>query len=124
MSKAVAITGAARGIGLATAPALKAKGAAVVIGDIDEAAVTEAAGSAGVTGLVVDVTSRASFTAFLDQAEEAAGPLDVVINNAGIMPIGPVTDESDADARRCVDINVHGVMQTASPRTSPPPWWS
>ncbi|MFI0373183.1 SDR family oxidoreductase [Actinomadura sp. 1N219] len=110
MSKVVAITGAARGIGLATARALKAKGAVVVIGDIDEAAVAEAAESLGVTGLVVDVTSRESFAAFLDRAEEAAGPLDMVVNNAGIMPIGPVTDESDADARRCVDINVHGVM--------------
>ncbi|NDU75138.1 SDR family NAD(P)-dependent oxidoreductase [Actinomadura sp. DSM 109109] len=110
MSKVVAITGAARGIGLATARALKARGATVVIGDIDETAVKEAAESLGVTGLALDVTSRESFTAFLDAAEEAAGPLDVVVNNAGIMPIGPVTGESDADARRCIDINVHGVM--------------
>ncbi|MGP4027066.1 SDR family oxidoreductase [Actinomadura sp. 3N407] len=110
MSKVVAITGAARGIGLATARALKAKGATVVIGDIDEAAVKEAARSLGVPGLPVDVTSRESFTAFLDAAEESAGRLDVVINNAGIMPIGPVTGESDADARRCLDVNVHGVM--------------
>ncbi|MGH3242273.1 MAG: SDR family oxidoreductase [Spirillospora sp.] len=110
MSKVVVITGAARGIGLATARAVKDKGAVVVIGDIDEAAVTEAAESLGVTGFTVDVTSRASFTAFLGAAEEAAGPIDVLINNAGIMPIGPVADESDADARRCVDINVHGVM--------------
>ncbi|TDD92201.1 SDR family oxidoreductase [Actinomadura darangshiensis] len=110
MSKVVVITGAARGIGLATARALKAKGATVVIGDIDEAAVKEAAESLDVTGLTVDVTSRESFTAFLDRAEEAAGTIDVVINNAGIMPIGPVTGESDADARRCLDINVHGVM--------------
>ncbi|MFB4311541.1 SDR family oxidoreductase [Actinomadura sp. GTD37] len=111
MSKVIAITGAARGIGLATARALTGKGATVVIGDIDEAAVEEAAAALGVTGLTVDVTSRASFTAFLDAAEAAAGgPLDVLINNAGIMPIGPVADESDADARRCLDINVHGVM--------------
>ncbi|MFA1544846.1 SDR family oxidoreductase [Actinomadura chokoriensis] len=115
MSKVIAITGAARGIGLATARALKAASfdghdVTVVIGDIDETAVKEAAESLGVTGLAVDVTSRESFTAFLDRAEEAAGPLDVLINNAGIMPIGPVTDESDADARRCLDINVHGVM--------------
>ncbi|SFO67036.1 SDR family oxidoreductase [Actinomadura madurae] len=110
MSKVVVITGAARGIGLATARALKARGATVVIGDIDGTAVKEAAESLGVTGLTVDVTSRESFTAFLDAAEEAAGPADVLINNAGIMPIGPVTGESDADARRCVDINLHGVM--------------
>ncbi|TDD85037.1 SDR family oxidoreductase [Actinomadura rubrisoli] len=110
MSKAIAITGAARGIGLATARALKARGAAVVIGDIDESAAEEAGESLGVAALTVDVTSRASFTAFLDRAEESAGRLDVLINNAGIMPIGPVCDESDDDARRCLDINVHGVM--------------
>ena len=111
MSKVIAITGAARGIGLATARALKDAGATVVLGDIDEAAVTEAAESLGVTGLTVDVTSRESFSAFLDEAERAAErPVDVLVNNAGIMPIGPVTDESDADARHCLDINVHGVM--------------
>ncbi|GAB3672822.1 SDR family oxidoreductase [Actinocorallia lasiicapitis] len=102
----VAITGAARGIGYATAKALKAQGMTVVIGDIDEEAVAAAAAELGVDGHVLDVTNRASFEVFL----EAAGEYDVLINNAGIMPIGPVTEESDADARRCFDINVHGVM--------------
>ena len=110
MSKVVAITGAARGIGLATARALQARGATVVIGDIDGAAVREAGESLGVDACVVDVASRESFTAFLDKVEGATGRLDVLINNAGIMPIGPVTEESDADARRCIDVNVHGVM--------------
>lgn len=110
MSLVVVITGAARGIGLATARACKAKGAAVVIGDIDEVAVKAAGEELGVTALTVDVTSRASFERFLEDAEAAQGPVDVLVNNAGIMPIGPVTGESDADARRCVDINVHGVM--------------
>ncbi|XVQ12871.1 SDR family oxidoreductase [Spirillospora sp. CA-255316] len=110
MSKVIAITGAARGIGYATARALKAKGATVVIGDIDETAVKEAGTRLGVAAHPLDVTSRASFTAFLAAVEEEAGALDVLINNAGIMPIGPVTGESDADARRCLDINVHGVM--------------
>ncbi|GAA3942745.1 SDR family oxidoreductase [Actinomadura viridis] len=110
MSKVIAITGAARGIGFATARALKAKGATVVIGDIDETAAKEAGERLGLAAFPVDVTSRESFAAFLGKVEEEAGPLDVLINNAGIMPIGPVTDESDADARRCMDINVHGVM--------------
>ncbi|GAA1534645.1 SDR family oxidoreductase [Actinomadura kijaniata] len=110
MSKVIAITGAARGIGLATARALRDRGATVVIGDIDETAAKEAGAALGVTALTVDVTDRASFTAFLDRAEEAHGPLYALVNNAGIMPIGPVTGESDADARRCIDINVHGVM--------------
>ncbi|MFC9972456.1 SDR family oxidoreductase [Spirillospora sp. NPDC127200] len=110
MSKVIAVTGAARGIGLATARALRDKGATVVIGDIDTAAAKEAGAALGVTALTVDVTDRASFTAFLDEAEAAHGPLYALVNNAGIMPIGPVTAESDADARRCMDINVHGVM--------------
>ncbi|WP_329519707.1 SDR family oxidoreductase [Spirillospora sp. NBC_01491] len=110
MSKVIAVTGGARGIGFATARALKDKGASVVIGDIDEAAAEEAGERLGVAAYPLDVTSRASFAAFLDRAEEPAGPLDVLVNNAGIMPIGPVTGESDADARRCMDINVHGVM--------------
>ncbi|MEU5882007.1 SDR family oxidoreductase [Spirillospora sp. NPDC047279] len=110
MSKVIAITGAARGIGFATARALKAKGATVAIGDIDETAAKEAGEKLGVAAFTVDVTSRDSFTAFLDAVESEVGPLDVLVNNAGIMPIGPVTEESDADARRCLDINVHGVM--------------
>jgi NAD(P)-dependent dehydrogenase (short-subunit alcohol dehydrogenase family) len=110
MSKVIAITGAARGIGLATARALKAGGAKVAIGDIDAAAAAEAGAELGVPFFTVDVTSRESFTAFLSALEDELGPLDVLVNNAGIMPIGPVTDETDADARRCVDINVHGVM--------------
>jgi NADP-dependent 3-hydroxy acid dehydrogenase YdfG len=102
----VAITGAARGIGFATAKALKDKGATVVIGDIDEEAVERAAAELGVKGVKLDVTDRESFENFLAEA----GDYDVLVNNAGIMPIGPVLDESDADARRCIDINLHGVM--------------
>mgnify|MGYP001286304239 CR=1 FL=1 len=109
MSKVIAITGAARGIGFAIARALKERGATVVIGDIDEAAVEEAGSRLGVAAYPLDVTSRESFTAFLAAVDEK-GPPDVLVNNAGIMPIGPVTGESDADARRCLDVNVHGVM--------------
>ena len=108
--KVVAITGSARGIGLATATALKAAGAKVALGDIDAEAVEHAGRQLGVPAFTVDVTDRESFTAFLDRVEEELGALDVLVNNAGIMPIGPILEESDADARRCIDINVHGVM--------------
>jgi NAD(P)-dependent dehydrogenase (short-subunit alcohol dehydrogenase family) len=110
MTRVVAITGAARGIGLATARALRARGATVAIGDIDEAAVSEAGERLGVASFPLDVTDRSSFSAFLSAVESELGPLDVLVNNAGIMPIGPLVEESDADARRCIDINVHGVM--------------
>ncbi len=108
----VAITGGARGIGRATAAALIAQGARVGIGDIDAALVERTASElgAGTIGLPLDVTDRESFAAFLDEVERQLGPLDVLVNNAGIMPIGPFLDETDRTAQRLVDINVHGVI--------------
>jgi NADP-dependent 3-hydroxy acid dehydrogenase YdfG len=107
-----AITGGARGIGEATAQALLAQGARVAIGDLDAelAAQTAQRLGNGTVGLGLDVTDRRSFAAFLDQVEDALGPLDVLINNAGIMPIGPFVRESDDTAQRLVDVNLHGVI--------------
>ncbi len=108
----VAITGGGRGIGRATASALLRHGAKVAIGDIDFALAEQAAAELGsdTIGLPLDVTDTASFAAFLDAVEERLGPLDVLINNAGIMPVGPFIEESDATAARMVDINLHGVI--------------
>jgi NADP-dependent 3-hydroxy acid dehydrogenase YdfG len=108
----IAITGGARGIGKATAAALVRTGARVAIGDLDrELAEATAAELGGETlALDLDVTRRNSFEGFLDQVEERLGSLDVLINNAGIMPLGRFVDEDDLTARRMVDINVHGVM--------------
>jgi NAD(P)-dependent dehydrogenase (short-subunit alcohol dehydrogenase family) len=108
----VAITGGARGIGKATATALIGKGCRVAIGDLDlELAEQTAAGLGGGTiALPLDVTTRASFTGFLDEAERQLGPVDVVINNAGIMPVTALVDESDDSIRRQLDINVYGLI--------------
>ena len=108
----VAITGAARGIGKATAQALLRQGMKVAIGDVDLAAAQQTASELGpsTVALPLDVTDRASFTAFLDRAEEQLGPIDVLVNNAGIMQIGRFIDEDDLTARRMVDINIHGVI--------------
>ncbi len=108
----VAITGGARGIGRATASALAAQGARVAIGDIDAALAEQTAAElgGGTIGLPLDVTNRESFAAFLDQVEEQLGPLDVLINNAGIMPIGPFVEETDATANRMIDINLVGLI--------------
>jgi NAD(P)-dependent dehydrogenase (short-subunit alcohol dehydrogenase family) len=108
----VAITGGARGIGRATAKALAGEGAVVAIGDLHKPLAEEAAAEAGngAIGLELDVTRRDSFANFLDQVSERLGPLDVLINNAGIMPIGPFLDEDDATASRMIDINLHGVI--------------
>ena len=110
--KVVAITGAGRGIGRATAAALVAQGARVAIGDIEAqlAATTASELGAGTLGATLDVTDRVSFEAFLDRVESELGPLDVLVNNAGIMPLGPFVSETDATARRLIDVNLHGVM--------------
>ena len=108
----VAITGGGRGIGRATATALIAKGARVAIGDIDAPLAEKTASElgSGTIGLPLDVTDRASFAGFLDEVERQLGPLDVLVNNAGIMPVGPFIAETDASAERLVDINIHGVI--------------
>jgi NAD(P)-dependent dehydrogenase (short-subunit alcohol dehydrogenase family) len=108
----VAITGGGRGIGRATAAALLATGARVAIGDIEPglAARTASELGSGALGLELDVTDSASFAAFLDEAERQLGAIDVVINNAGIMPVGPFDGEREATARRLVDINLNGVI--------------
>ena len=125
-----AITGGARGIGRATAQAFLRQGMSVAIGDVDLSAAQQTANEIGIpthptsthpsaVGLLLDVTERASFAEFLDTAEEQLGPVNILINNAGIMPIGPFLDEEDATSRRILDINVLGVingMKVALPR--------
>jgi len=110
--KVVAITGGARGIGKATAEALVRRGARVAIGDVDLALAEQtAAGLGGATvALPLDVTDRGSFESFLDEAERQLGPLDVVINNAGIMPVTPFVEESEDSFRRQIEINLIGVI--------------
>ena len=110
--KVVAITGGARGIGRATAAALITQGARVAIGDIEAQLAERTAEElgSGTVGLPLDVTDRNSFDAFLREVESRLGPLDVLINNAGIMPIGPFIEESDPTATTMIDINLHGVI--------------
>jgi NAD(P)-dependent dehydrogenase (short-subunit alcohol dehydrogenase family) len=110
--KVVAITGGARGIGKATASALVAKGCRVAIGDLDPALAEETAGAlgGGTIALPLDVTDRGSFESFLAETERQLGPLDALVNNAGIMPVTPFAEESEASVRRQIEINLGGVI--------------
>jgi NAD(P)-dependent dehydrogenase (short-subunit alcohol dehydrogenase family) len=106
----VAITGGAQGIGRAIAEALIRAGATVALGDIQEAAVKQTATEIGATGYHLDVVDQASFKSFLDQTTADLDGLDVLVNNAGIMPIGPYLKEDPDLTRRTVEINLMGVL--------------
>lgn len=109
--RVIIITGGARGIGYATAKRLTGLGALVAIGDIDETRLLAAADELGIeVAGRLDVTDAESFRAFYAMVTERLGTPDALINNAGIMPIGPTVDEPEDVARRMIDINLHGVI--------------
>ncbi len=113
--KVVAITGGARGIGEATAAALTRAGARVAIGDLDldiaRATAERIGGDTIATRL--DVTDKSSLVEFLDLTEQRLGPVDVFINNAGIMPLATLLDEDDAMTGRMIDLNLRAVIVAA-----------
>jgi NAD(P)-dependent dehydrogenase (short-subunit alcohol dehydrogenase family) len=110
--KVVAITGGARGIGAAMARAFHAAGATVAIGDIDADAVATTAAEIGfdVMGRRLDVTDHADFTGFLNYVELTLGSIDVLINNAGIMPVTAFEKESAESTERQIAINLAAVI--------------
>jgi NAD(P)-dependent dehydrogenase (short-subunit alcohol dehydrogenase family) len=117
--RVVAITGAGRGIGAATAQALVRAGAQVAIGDVDLDVAKDTADriGGGTLALPLDVTCAGSVAEFMDTVESALGPIDVYINNAGVMPLSALLDEDDATIDRVFAINtramIHGTREAA-----------
>jgi NADP-dependent 3-hydroxy acid dehydrogenase YdfG len=108
--KLVVITGGGRGIGAATAKLLTSVGATVAICDLDEVTVKETGNALGVFGRVVDVTDRAAFKRFLDEVETDVGPIDVLVNNAGVMPLNRIDDEADRTTHDIIALNLMAVI--------------
>jgi NAD(P)-dependent dehydrogenase (short-subunit alcohol dehydrogenase family) len=114
--KVAFVTGAASGIGRATAVAFASAGATVVVADVSDQGNRETAGlieDQGGRVLVVrcDVTSGQEVKAALDQTFDAFGRLDIAFNNAGVeQPVGPAAEVSEEEWDRILDINLRGVF--------------
>ncbi|HEX4730212.1 MAG TPA: SDR family NAD(P)-dependent oxidoreductase [Solirubrobacterales bacterium] len=113
--RVVAITGASSGIGEATALALAAAGAKVALAArraerLEEiVARIEAAGGEALA-IPTDVADEAQANAFVRAAAERFGRLDALVNNAGVMQLGPIDGAPTEEWRRMIDVNVFGVL--------------
>src|SRR5262245_48310039 len=113
--KVVVITGASSGIGEATARLLAGNGAKVVLGarrkDRIDAVVEEITASGGnALGFQTDVTERGEVEALVRGAVDQYGRIDVIVNNAGIMPIAPVAALKVEEWDRMIDVNIKGLL--------------
>ena len=105
--KVVVITGGGRGIGACTAALLDGLGARVAVGDLDVELARDVAGRLNNgLALFVDVTDRVGFSAFLDEVERTLGPVDVLVNNAGIMPLNRIENEPAELTNAIVAVNL------------------
>jgi 3-oxoacyl-[acyl-carrier protein] reductase len=106
------VTGAARGIGLAVASALSARGASVAMIDIDLDALESAAQSLGERALAVqaDVSRPPDVQRAVERSVEYFGGLDILVNNAGICPLTPFPEITEAEWDRVLDINLKGAF--------------
>ncbi len=106
--KSAIVTGAASGIGQATARRLAANGWAVVAADIAEEELAWADSSEGITAMAVDVTSPEDNARMVEEAEARNGPLDAAVFNAGITGGGKIDEMPWEDFERVMAVNLHG----------------
>ncbi len=111
--RVVALTGGARGIGAATARALAAAGAQVVVGDLDVDLAKKSAEAYDGLALPLDVADQASFAEFLDGVVREHGRLDALVNNAGFMVLGRMREVPLERQLAQLDVNLKGVIHGA-----------
>ncbi|MGE8943662.1 SDR family oxidoreductase [Leptospira interrogans] len=115
MDKTILVTGASSGIGEGIARELAAHGARVLLGarrreriEAISAEIREAGGTA--EARVLDVTDRTSMAAFAQAALDLWGRIDVLVNNAGVMPLSPLSAGKQDEWEQMVDVNIKGVL--------------
>jgi NAD(P)-dependent dehydrogenase (short-subunit alcohol dehydrogenase family) len=112
--KVAIVTGAARGIGRATAERLIEEGAKILICDVDEAQLTRTAAELGgedrVIAQLVDVVNKRHLEQLVEKAVEHFGSLDIMVNNAGIAPVVDFLDVTEEMLSRVLDVNLKGAF--------------
>ncbi len=106
------VTGAARGIGYASAEALAADGARVILSDIDADGVAGAAEKLGQGAVAIpaDMSDPAAITALFDKIEADHGPVEILVNNAGMAIAGDFLEMPVEDFQKVIDLNLTGVF--------------
>src|SRR5207247_6741426 len=115
----VLITGAARGIGAASARRLAAEGARLVLADLDGAAADKLAAELGGAAVQADVTRAADITRMVDEPYRRWGRLDVLFNNAGVIRVQPLLEVTEAEWDRVLGVNLRAgffVLEAAGRR--------
>lgn len=108
------VTGAAGGVGKALSEALVREGVQVAMADLDQSALDAAAKDVGGTTLplALDVSDLDAYTRYIDEVESRLGPVDILANVAGIMPVGPIEDEKDSTTARIIEVNLNAVIHS------------
>lgn len=108
--KVAVVTGGASGIGLGIARQFRAAGMSVVIADIEDTALQQAAEQLGATGVRTDVRDPASVQALADATVDRYGAVHVVVNNAGVGPMAPIAALELSDWQWLLEVNLWGVI--------------
>lgn len=108
--KVAIITGAASGIGAATARLFAQEGARVLLADVADAEPVATAIGPAALAMTLDVRSPAAWQAAIVRAETELGGLHILVNNAGVICAGPIADLAEDQVRRVIDINLLGVI--------------